>query len=43
MKKYVWIVIAVALGFVGMIVAYTMTAPEHKVAGAAATAAEKSH
>ncbi|MHB1291488.1 MAG: hypothetical protein ACYCY5_04780 [Sulfuricella sp.] len=43
MKKYVWIVIAVVLFFLGLIIAYTLPSPDRSVADDAATAAEKSH
>lgn len=43
MKKYVWIVIAVVLLFLGLIIAYTLAPPDRSVVGEATTAAEKTY
>jgi len=43
MKKYVWIVIAIVLFFVGLIVAYTLGPVDQGAAGGATPNAEQSH
>jgi uncharacterized protein YqfA (UPF0365 family) len=41
MKKYIWIVIAVVIFFLGLIIAYTLVPADLSVASKAATAAVK--
>lgn len=43
MKKYVWIVIAVVLFFLGLVIAYTLAPVDRTVTGEAASAAGKPH